>query len=662
MDNLNAPFEITKASDFTDKQIEEFWIEFKLQQFFKAPSTMPMLILGAKGSGKTHLMRYYSYPLQKLRYAPEIIKGIKKNKYLGIFMRFSGLNPERFKGKKINEDVWKGVFAYFFELWTAQILLNIILDIHESHVNLIKNEKDICVAITELFDVSFNEEVSTLTKLVEVITKLQKQADYAINNSAIIGNLNSIELRVTAGKLIFGIPKILAKYIKEFSSVQFIYLLDEFENIDKNQQKHINTVLRERIDPVNFKIGVRLYGIKTPHSTYTGNEENKEDSEFEYLRLDRILRKSKYKPFFAQMCEKRLEINKAITRSTNQSNTNLQINNSFAKIDQKYILSNIAKKYKNKEKPYFLKLRKKLLNYIEEDVVKVIELLEFNKNPLVERTNIFLFYRAFKEGNNGIVEIAKKINKELEINEQGAPKNQNHIKVLNKFKSDILDQLLSECGYDPIYAGFDILLDLSYGNPRVLITLLKNIVKWSYFYGEEPFKEGALITLKSQAEGIKDASEWFWEYVRIPGERGTIVRNSIIKLAQFFREIRFSDLTPECSLTAFTFDPTKISKEVAETIKLCEEFSYIIQISERKDKNSKNIYPVYQLNRILAPRWDLPIYKRGDIKLTLEETTAIFSESSKNEYENIIKDKRRKYNFPFLKKIVKQSDVSLFDE
>ena len=58
------PFNITKAVDFSDQEIHDYWIDIPesggFQQLVKPTSAMPMFILGGKGSGKTHLMRYFS--------------------------------------------------------------------------------------------------------------------------------------------------------------------------------------------------------------------------------------------------------------------------------------------------------------------------------------------------------------------------------------------------------------------------------------------------------------------------------------------------------------------------------------------------------------------------------------------------------------------------
>ena len=46
-----------------------FWVDIKEHGFYnliKPETLMPMIIVGSKGSGKTHIMKYFSYELQKI--------------------------------------------------------------------------------------------------------------------------------------------------------------------------------------------------------------------------------------------------------------------------------------------------------------------------------------------------------------------------------------------------------------------------------------------------------------------------------------------------------------------------------------------------------------------------------------------------------------------
>jgi len=106
------PFDLTKASDFSDSEIYNYWVDVtannnkSLIDLIKPHSVMPMMLLGSKGCGKTHLMRYCSEPVQLMRNNNDIISTIKKDRYLGIYFRADALNAGRFYGKGQDNDKW----------------------------------------------------------------------------------------------------------------------------------------------------------------------------------------------------------------------------------------------------------------------------------------------------------------------------------------------------------------------------------------------------------------------------------------------------------------------------------------------------------------------------------------------------------------------------
>ena len=56
---MTNPFQLTRAADLNDKQILDLWVdpEGELGKRLRPASRLPMILLGGKGSGKTHLMR-----------------------------------------------------------------------------------------------------------------------------------------------------------------------------------------------------------------------------------------------------------------------------------------------------------------------------------------------------------------------------------------------------------------------------------------------------------------------------------------------------------------------------------------------------------------------------------------------------------------------------
>lgn len=127
-----------------------------------------------------------------------------------------------------------------------------------------------------------------------------------MNNATFTGAL-PVDVQPTRGRLIFGIPAALVAAIPELETISFVYQLDEFEHLTAEQQRHINTLVREREVPATFKIGGRQFGVKT-QATFSDGEENLRDSEFEELRLDEQFRSnsSVYKELARRLAARRL--------------------------------------------------------------------------------------------------------------------------------------------------------------------------------------------------------------------------------------------------------------------------------------------------------------------------------------------------------------------
>lgn len=641
------PFEITKAHDFSDSQILQFWVDVTGKDSFtrmiKPKSKVPLIIMGAKGSGKTHLMRYHSFPIQKLRTENDLLEGIRQAGFLGIYTLCSGLNPGRFKGKNIADEKWDAVFAYYFELWLSLQFCEIIDTILISHPGTFDEEEFVKGALAE-FEDSINLSAHTLKSLIEAIELIQKDIDHIVNNAAITNDISELQIKVSVGNLIFGLPKLIANLVEAFSAINFFYLIDEFENFNEAQQRHINSLIRDRVDPVSFRIGVRMYGLKTL-ITNSADEINKEGSEFEKVIVDEFIRKNKSRNLILKnICTKRLDE----YFNANRIHTRMAIDSYFESPETEIILKQIAEKYAKTKKPYFLKLETKLKLERESQIVEILENLKCDGKPFIERVNIFMFYRLWKSKKYSLINASEIVKSSMLKYLDPKSTESEHKKIIEKFESDILAQLYSECSVNNVYSGFNILVELAHGIPRVLIVLLKNITKWSVFNGEKPFETP--ISIASQINGCKDTAEWFWSDVRYSALDDDKVKNCIGKLAELLREVRFSDLPPECSIVAFTYDDSVLDEQTKQLIKRAEQLSYIIRLKERVGKNSKKLFPKYHLNKILTPKWDLPIYKRGELSIDNNEINAIFNNENYEVFEKILKQRKTRYNAPFRSK------------
>jgi hypothetical protein len=69
-------------------------------------------------------------------------------------------------------------------------------------------------------------------------------------------------------------------------------------------------------------------------------------------------------------------------------------------------------------------------------------------------------------------------------------------------------------------------------------------------------------------------------------------------------------------------------------------------VSDRRDWGSDRIDEQFQLNPMLAPRWDLAVYRRGVLALTTEECDAIFDNSKQAEFARILQSRENRMNAP----------------
>jgi hypothetical protein len=266
---MENPFNITKAFNFNDQQINDYWVDLGNNGFFNIispTSSMPLLILGGKGSGKTHVMRYHSYYLQKMRCTGNLLKHLSKDGYIGIYFTLSGLEASRFLYKDGMEQNSKekllALFIYYMEILFAQTTIKIMSDLAKCYPASFK-EEEICNKICDLFDEA-PKNVVDFDNFLVTLGNMRKQIDIALNNYSFTANMGNIKIAVSRGRLIYGIPKVIVEKVKELKNCRFVYLLDEFENLYEIHQKYIQTLLREQKDPVTFRIGSRKYGVKTP--------------------------------------------------------------------------------------------------------------------------------------------------------------------------------------------------------------------------------------------------------------------------------------------------------------------------------------------------------------------------------------------------------------
>ena len=663
------PFEITKAVDFTDSEIDSTWVDWPapggFAQWMNIRSPMARIVRGGKGTGRTHMMRRFSASVQAIR-GNDPIAQVQEDGVLGVYVHCSGLNSARFRGRGITDEAWQSIFLQYADLWLAQAALEAFATVTVRNPPSDEVQWAISMEIHKLLQARTSDPNTSLYRLGEHLFELQREIDLAVNNAALNpGPALAIEILSNPGSLVFGVPNALRQFYEPLRNTNFLYLIDEFENFEASQQRYVNSLIREKMPGTSFMVGVRTYGLRTL-TTLGGGEENREGSEYEEIRPDRNYiggYRKNYQDFCQKVVARRLA-RYGFANDLSQDAGDGDFGGSFVVPPPGYEEKLIVEQYDSNSRPYFARLRRQLANDSsalgvvpnrEDQIEFIVDAIRVPSRPLLEKVNAFLIYRAWADGNS-LLETAKEI---MEMRPQ--PDSDGLIQpntlqksVLDHYVTDLEAQLLNDMRRNQVYAGFRQFVTMSDGLPRNLLVILKNIYRWALFNGEYPFL-GGKISLQSQSNGVLEATNWFIDDARPLGDNGVHVHDAIHRLGDMFRRLRFSDKPVESSLASFSADLSNCSPRAREVVQLAEHWTLLIPVEQgQKQRNTRLIESKYQLNRLLSPRWDLPTARRGAVALSAEEVNSIFDPEKAGEFRRLLDRRLDRMNAPF--RVSRQGD------
>jgi hypothetical protein len=412
------------------------------------------------------------------------------------------------------------------------------------------------------------------------------------------------------------------------------------------QQRYINTLLREKQLPTSFVVGSRLYGLRT-HQTLSAGEENRQGSEYDLVILENAYRSNahQYNAFCADIVRRRLD----------ESGVDLEPR---ARLEEYFdspgeSLEELARQHTSMRadqgayRPWLEKLGSQLRSFgFNDDVEVLLVHVRFDDSPLHEKFAIFLLYRAWADGEN-LLAAAKLTRAGVEALLAGA-KSGKLATTYKHYRYDLYAQLLDDLGMAQEYYGFDNFIRMSGYLPRNLLVLLKQVTRWSIFLGDRPFR-GKKISLKAQYEGSREAGMWFLSEAKGLGRVGEETQLAIRRLASLFREMRFSDKPVEVSCSAFSTNRQGLSYSAARSLDEAISHSLILEVPKgRRDKNIHILQHKYQLNPMLAPLFDLSPSLRGVADFSDEELNAIFDPNvSESQFGTMQRRRLAKMRVPF---------------
>ena len=177
--------------------------------------------------------------------------------------------------------------------------------------------------------------------------------------------------------------------------------------------------------------------------------------------------------------------------------------------------------------------------------------------------------------------------------------------------------------------------------------ILKNVYRWALFNSERPFA-GGRISVEAQQAGVREAADWFFDDAKPLGDDGESVHDAIHRLGELFRRLRFADKLVECSLTSFSSDMTACSPRTREVVDLASRWALLVRVEKgQKERNTGLVEAKFQLNRMLSPRWELPIARRGTLRLGADEMNVIFDPTETGAFSDVVRQRLERMRPPF---------------
>jgi len=650
---MNNPFSNIKAVHLNNNEIVNFWVNIKnntpdkkdLLKIIEPDNPRPFIILGGKGSGKTHILRFCSYSAQKVRALKEnhnIITQLQEEKYTSVLLEFGNFQFERFSGSKLENSIWSEWYFYYFNIILIEAFLEQIIDLQENGLNDIDDDK-----ISNMYNEYFFDEINEVVSLKQIYLKIKKEhkkIDKAFSKLR-TGIINTIDLDVifdTRSNIFYDICYYTLQASETLKNIRLLYLLDQFEDLSKEQQKFVNTIIRhpKYTENISIRIAGRLYSIKE-QKTFSDDEKNSY-AEVTIKYLETYMDDSKsYKQFSVDL------INKRINKNDSNNLSYEYLVSSFNDFDENTIFEKITLKHpQSKDRKYFINLQTKLNKYKDtlklndEEILTILENLYFPLSPLKEKENIWLLFQAWSKKEN-------LINKSIEIkqssNNEG--KNIHNIETLKHLKDTFYFQLCRDYNIVFYQCGFNKVLDFSHANPRNFMLILREVYSNAEFTEQTIFDSNNPISCQTQNKSIKDASNEFWKYAIIDIENNAVVK-MIERINSFFKVIRMSDKPTEKTLISFSYigDLSQESKQI-----LTDAVNHMLLIRKgvKKEKNnSGSMLDIYSVPAMLTAKWDLPIAKGGTFQFLAEDIEVLCSGSDR-EWTKIYKQYISRYNVPF---------------
>lgn len=600
---IKNPFVGCTARDMQFEEVKQYWCSpfslYKLNESELFLSRTPIVIEGIRGSGKTMILKYLSYSVQKEFMADktpeERLKYLKRYSF-GSYFRYKDDFCNLIESLDCGQTLKDKIFKQYIELFISREIIQNISDVYGGEVPY-----DMVEAVSDALD----SNADSLERVVESINKLVGMMDEIINASLFDDSWqSSIQPLLGTGDYINNLVSRITESVSDWKNILFSVILDEYENL--GVFKNIVNTLVKQVDEtclLTYRIGMRPEGMGQENSTRLGIERIQVDRDY-------ILRKlvfsdtTEYRKFAVDVSHKRLcsigiyadnnltDIGKLLGKSEDIDAEAREV----AKGKKQFEL--IAKNFKNAK-----------------ELNKAINVLS-NDEKLIEMYNILLVARGADYASVG--EICKEyltLRTERRLKDAKGEVRKYHLGYGDKYRLALLFLLRAIYGESKWYYSLNTFLYLSSGSINDFISLCRNTFKYINHDMIDDLVEGIHLPVSIQTYGARDTAEDQIRKVAQSNRHGKEMYSFIENLGGAFEEYHRDPEVkyPETNQFAFT-DEIKIRNDEVLSEYLIDLINSGV-IIRKQNRQLKSVGQtrgyIYQLSRIFAPLYQFSYRTRG---------------------------------------------------
>ncbi|MDF2479448.1 MAG: hypothetical protein K0S24_4931, partial [Sphingobacterium sp.] len=228
--SFENPFKGINANGIDDNEMLKYW-HSPFKTFIKEYSEdyifndlQSIVFMGGRGTGKTMILRYFSYDVQKLeskKLNENLIEHMQKIKSLGFYIRF-GLELKSFEGFEYPQEKWKIIFIHYFELSICSKYINVLIDLEKNNQICTQTVNTLLIpALKQTLGCDNTEYISLFD--VKTILNNRLMEINKFREDIVFHNAEFKPVKLFKEKdLSFEVVRLIKKYIPALSTVTFL--------------------------------------------------------------------------------------------------------------------------------------------------------------------------------------------------------------------------------------------------------------------------------------------------------------------------------------------------------------------------------------------------------------------------------------------------------